>query len=117
MRGRDANPSNISCANLDENSSFQRAAELTAFHKRLVENLKSAFGVFMSGDVATASIDPNVSFLVTAILELPIGNSDSYRLARRPAYTAKGIPGRKVRGSVRFRYGNESVWKKVPNVT
>jgi phosphate:Na+ symporter len=30
------------------------AAELTGFHKRVFESLKSAFGVFMSGDVAEA---------------------------------------------------------------
>jgi phosphate:Na+ symporter len=30
------------------------AAELTAFHKRVLENLKIAFGVFMSGDVNEA---------------------------------------------------------------
>jgi phosphate:Na+ symporter len=34
--------------------STEGAAELTAFHKRVVESLKSAFGVFMSGDVAEA---------------------------------------------------------------
>jgi phosphate:Na+ symporter len=30
------------------------AAELLAFHKRVLESLKSAFGIFMSGDVAEA---------------------------------------------------------------
>jgi phosphate:Na+ symporter len=34
--------------------SEQGAAELTAFHKRVLENLKIAFAVFMSGDVAAA---------------------------------------------------------------
>jgi phosphate:Na+ symporter len=34
--------------------STEGAAELTAFHKRVVESLKSAFGVFMSGDVTEA---------------------------------------------------------------
>jgi phosphate:Na+ symporter len=32
--------------------SNEGAAELTAFHKRVLESLKVAFGVFMSGDVA-----------------------------------------------------------------
>jgi hypothetical protein len=59
MRGRDANPSNISSANLDENSSFQRAAELTAFHKRVMESLKSVFSAF----ITTISIGPKVSSL------------------------------------------------------
>jgi phosphate:Na+ symporter len=34
--------------------STEGAAELTAFHKRVLDSLKSAFGVFMSGDVAEA---------------------------------------------------------------
>src|SRR6266446_436214 len=34
--------------------SSEGAAELTAFHKRVVESLKIAFGVFMSGDVNEA---------------------------------------------------------------
>jgi phosphate:Na+ symporter len=34
--------------------SKEGAAELTAFHQRVVENLKLAFGVFMSGDVKVA---------------------------------------------------------------
>jgi phosphate:Na+ symporter len=34
--------------------SNEGAAELTAFHKRVLESLKSAFGIFMSGDVAEA---------------------------------------------------------------
>jgi phosphate:Na+ symporter len=34
--------------------STEGAAELTDFHKRVLDSLKSAFGVFMSGDVAEA---------------------------------------------------------------
>jgi phosphate:Na+ symporter len=34
--------------------SAEGAAELTAFHKRIVESLQVAFGVFMTGDVAAA---------------------------------------------------------------
>jgi phosphate:Na+ symporter len=34
--------------------SAEGAAELTAFHKRVVESLQSAFGIFMTGDVAAA---------------------------------------------------------------
>jgi phosphate:Na+ symporter len=34
--------------------STEGAAELTAFHKRVLENLKIAFGVFMSGEVHEA---------------------------------------------------------------
>jgi phosphate:Na+ symporter len=34
--------------------STEGAAELTAFHKRVLESLKSAFSVFMSGDVSEA---------------------------------------------------------------
>jgi phosphate:Na+ symporter len=34
--------------------STEGATELTAFHKRVLDSLKSAFGVFMSGDVAEA---------------------------------------------------------------
>jgi phosphate:Na+ symporter len=34
--------------------STEGAAELTAFHKRVLESLKGAFGVFMSGDVGEA---------------------------------------------------------------
>jgi phosphate:Na+ symporter len=34
--------------------SSEGAAELTAFHKRVLESLKIAFGVFMSGDVNEA---------------------------------------------------------------
>jgi phosphate:Na+ symporter len=34
--------------------STEGAAELTAFHKRVVESLQSAFGIFMTGDVAAA---------------------------------------------------------------
>jgi phosphate:Na+ symporter len=34
--------------------SAEGATELTAFHKRVLESLKSAFGVFMSGDVVEA---------------------------------------------------------------
>ena len=34
--------------------SAEGAAELTAFHKRVVESLQSAFGIFMTGDVEAA---------------------------------------------------------------
>jgi phosphate:Na+ symporter len=34
--------------------STEGAAELTAFHKRVVESLQSAFGIFMTGDVEAA---------------------------------------------------------------
>jgi phosphate:Na+ symporter len=34
--------------------SAEGAAEMTAFHKRIVENLQTAFGIFMTGDVAAA---------------------------------------------------------------
>jgi phosphate:Na+ symporter len=34
--------------------SSEGAAELTAFHKRVVESLQSAFGIFMTGDVEAA---------------------------------------------------------------
>ena len=34
--------------------SIEGAAELTAFHKRVVESLQSAFGIFMTGDVEAA---------------------------------------------------------------
>src|SRR5262249_2956853 len=34
--------------------SREGAAELTDFHQRIIENLKLAFGVFMSGDVKVA---------------------------------------------------------------
>jgi phosphate:Na+ symporter len=34
--------------------STEGAAELSAFHKRVLESLRAAFGVFMSGDVAEA---------------------------------------------------------------
>ena len=36
------------------NFSVEGAAELTAFHKRILDNLRIAFGVFMSGDVSEA---------------------------------------------------------------
>jgi phosphate:Na+ symporter len=46
------------------------AAELVAFHKRVLESLKSAFGIFMSGDVAEArSLLAEKSQLRTAELE------------------------------------------------
>src|ERR1700731_3216022 len=34
--------------------SSEGAAELTAFHRRIIESLQSAFGIFMTGDVEAA---------------------------------------------------------------
>jgi phosphate:Na+ symporter len=52
----DKNLMELAAKKLKHKYQFSRegAAELTAFHQRVIENLKLAFGVFMSGDVKIA---------------------------------------------------------------
>jgi phosphate:Na+ symporter len=51
----DKNLSEVVAKKIKRNQfSSEGAAELTAFHKRVVESLKIAFGVFMSGNVSEA---------------------------------------------------------------
>src|SRR5437763_14422610 len=52
----DKNLSEVAAKKIKRKHQFssEGAAELTAFHKRVLESLKIAFGVFMSGDVSEA---------------------------------------------------------------
>jgi phosphate:Na+ symporter len=52
----DKNLSELAAKKIKRKLSFsvEGAAELTAFHKRILDNLRIAFGVFMSGDVSEA---------------------------------------------------------------
>jgi phosphate:Na+ symporter len=52
----DKNLSEVAAKKIKRQHQFssEGAAELTAFHKRVLESLKTAFGVFMSGDVNEA---------------------------------------------------------------
>jgi phosphate:Na+ symporter len=52
----DRNLSELAAKKIKRNLQFSNegAAELAAFHKRILENLRIAFGVFMSGDIKEA---------------------------------------------------------------